>query len=828
MKKFGFIFSAALFALLCVSCNKELSTEDPVKGPEKPSVEKVHISFTAGIGTKASVEEGESTVDIKWSADDHIAVWDGTEWCDFAATTVDGATAIFEGEITPDESFAKTSFKAVYPFSAVSDRTSSAISVSVPAEQIVPAGGVVDPKALVSVATCSEEGLLSFEQVCALVKVGLTQAGMSAITLEGTGLAGTVVCADNGSVTSATAPAAKITLSAAAESTLNAADYYIAVLPGTSAPLKVGMVRESDGYTGVRTATSVSFTQGSAKIYIKDSALSFEYNIYTPKQLLECAKKWNSSFKDLVNLCADIDMSSIAEDWPVRDFAGTLNGNHKRIYNYTYTATEDSQDAAFIKSISGTVKDIDFGTVDGSTYDGNSLISLHNTGTNTGWFYAGLFVRFNNGAQVSGIANYIPIEVKTGTTVKSRVGGIVGVVATAATSVLFKDCVNYGSVSNKSTSFSAASNLGGIIGRCDVAIEASNVINKGDITCLSPRIVQLGGFSSGLYGGSKLEGCMNYGDITYEVGALTATTYIGGLIGHASIDYTNTSTLSNCENFGSLRIIDSGSANLYCGGVAGFVRNVRLEGCKNHGAIHSEHKQVSRLGGIVGTMHAASVLDKCENDGSITLVQNSETNAWQGVGGIVGDTENTKPVITNCINTVNGVMNATFYSKTTHNFKCCAGGIIGALGTVDNLSGNINYASISGQNVGPDSPYCYVGGIVGNIYSGATVTTVSGNFNYGLIWNKSTNAELSAAGGIYGCMAATSATTSGDKNFGSVQGTNAGAVAGVNSATISATICDAVTVNGVAKADAANEATWLCPSNTGTITPSYVAHSDSE
>jgi hypothetical protein len=63
--------------------------------------------------------------------------------------------------------------------------------------------------------------------------------------------------------------------------------------------------------------------------------------------------------------------------------------------------------------------------------------------------------------------------------------------------------------------------------------------------------------------------------------------------------------------------------------------------------------------------------------------------------------------------------------------------------------------------------------------------------------------------------------------FGKVSG-NAGAVAGKNAKAITATICDAVTVNGVAKAAAADEAAWLCPSNTGTITPTYVAHSDSE
>ena len=104
-------------------------------------------------------------------------------------------------------------------------------------------------------------------------------------------------------------------------------------------------------------------------------------------------------------------------------------------------------------------------------------------------------------------------------------------------------------------------------------------------------------------------------------------------------------------------------------------------------------------------------------------------------------------------------------------------------------------------------------------------STLKDNKNYGTISN-STGKPNNAAGGLYGKIGkATSATGS---NFGNVEGANAGAVAGVNSISLSATLCDAVTVNGVTKASAADEAAWLCPANKGTITPTYVAHSAGE
>ena len=142
------------------------------------------------------------------------------------------------------------------------------------------------------------------------------------------------------------------------------------------------------------------------------------------------------------------------------------------------------------------------------------------------------------------------------------------------------------------------------------------------------------------------------------------------------------------------------------------------------------------------------------------------------------------------------------------------------------MKGNKNYGAVSGQNSHTTSPYCYVGGIFGLDSSAGNASSISDNSNYGAISIESGNPSFSAAGGLFGDFGKASAASG--SNFGSVTASVAGAVAGKNASSITVTICDAVTVNGVTKAAASDEGAWLCPSNTGTIIPTYVAHSNSE
>ena len=830
MKKIINIAMSAAVLLAGISCNKEISVET-IQNPDQNAVEKVHMSFTAGLNTKAFISDGAS-VAVNWNDTDKIAVWDGTEWCEFSATSVDESTAVFEGDITPKGGFAITDFKAVYPYSAVTDKSSEAISISLPADQVVPDGKFVDPAALVAVATSDGSGLLSFTQVCSLVKVTLKLQNMSAITLEGTGFAGTVVCNDDGSIASSTARTDNITLTSATGTfpadAEDGTDYFVAVLPSSTA-LTVGITRASDGYTGSRTtASAVAFNQGKAKAWIKDSAItSWEYNISTPEQLVACAALWNEGFKSTVNLLADLDMSAVTLTG-TRNFGGTFNGNDHKIYNL---AIESDLDVCFIRNLVGEVNHLILGSSDGVNYDGTSALTIYDTETDSDWHYAAPIIRLKIGANVENVVNFIPVSVKAGTIVKTRIAGLIGVINTGPITVT--NCTNYGNVSNNATSASAASLMAGIICEMDAIGTVENVINRGDITNNSnPYVSRVAGVVAYPFGGSSLSNCKNYGTITIGNLALSAASSAGGIFAdnNNSLAYAEKLTISDCVNYGNLVVGTSSSQSLYIGGINGFLRNAELSNCDNFGSITSQHTNQHRLGGVSGSLHASTTISNCDNSGDISVTQAKANTGWQAIGGVVGFSESgSAHSFTNCSNS--GNINATLNTTGNKYFRVSVGGIIGMPVSSATISNNTNRGSVTAKNNHASTPYCQVGGIIGSDSDQSGACTVSGNINYGTVTNNTSGDTYAFAGGLFGKLNYTTAVTS-CKNFGSVVGASAkaGAVAGHNeSATIAVTICNAVEVNGVTKpAASADEALWLCPSNKGTITPTYVAHDAGE
>ncbi|MBR3074754.1 MAG: hypothetical protein IKH11_03230 [Bacteroidales bacterium] len=999
MKKVYNAVLATLSVMVLFSCSQKEIEPDVIDNGNNTAVEKVRVTFEAGVATKAYIDE-DATPNVKWDTDDVIAVWDGTEWERFTAASVNGSSAVFTGEIVPDAGFAMTDFKAVYPYDAVTDKNASAISITVPSAQSVPSGKSIDRSALVAVAGSDADGLLTFHQVCALVKVNVTETGISSIKLGGTGFAGTVVCSADATVSSSVSLEDEVTLTCE-DGTFASGDYYIPVLPANTV-LSVGFTGESDGLTGTRTtASAVSFERGKARIYIKDSAISsWEYNIFTPDQLVNCATKWSGSFAYPVNICADLDMDG--KTWTPDDFAGVFDGKGHKIYNLSI---ESSSNACFINTLTGTMKDVIFGSSDGTSYDGISTIVQNNPDDGTSWRYVGIVTRLNAAASMSGVMSYIPVTVAATSTSKTRVGGLVGIVATAATGVTVDNCENHGEISILATNPVAAGVAGGLVGRADAPFVCSNSSNFGNITvanasttyaagilssdgagCTLYRCVnrgninfttsgtramcvggilgdavssivnecenygsidsaldgelKAGGIVGRAYTDGTITGCINHeeGTITFHPGTTTNQAFIGGIVGNAPADNTGTLTINGCKNYaplssshinvaniagiagninmtsGILQIVEcknygditrrvsaktkgantdvsvagiiayaavtegssvtsctnhgkietntnNGStttriagiaaysyqnlaidsctnegeveynnsadpvgSTIHIAGIAGHVmRSSVITDCENKGQVSANRRQVNRIGGIVGTLNNSS-LSGCTNSGAVSLEVSAELTNWQSVGGIVGFAEgssNTSKDLVNNENTgdISMIVN-------TDNARCCVGGIVGMPYTAFNVSGNVNKGTVSGINTHASKPYCYVGGIVGQDNSAGNVSTIADNKSYGEVTNNTGNASYSAAGGLLGN--AGKATNITGSVFCSVTGTNAGAVAGVNTTAITATICDAVKVNGVTKVSAADEATWLCPSNTGTIAPTYVAHSDSE
>lgn len=167
MKKINIIL-AALAMTAAFSC----SYEEPYVAPETdgttPSEVLVPLTLSTGEMTRTSLD-GTS---VKWTADDHIAVYDNVNNAnEFAATSVDGSSAVFEGFVGEGT----TDFYAVYPYSGAKGIDASNITVTLPSAQ-TSAKGTFAEEHNISVAhgvkTPGEENVsgIKFDNVCGLIQ----------------------------------------------------------------------------------------------------------------------------------------------------------------------------------------------------------------------------------------------------------------------------------------------------------------------------------------------------------------------------------------------------------------------------------------------------------------------------------------------------------------------------------------------------------------------------------------------------------------------------------------------------------------------------------
>ena len=812
MKK---IFTLAVLALTVLACNKEIA-EKQIAIAEG---EKVYTSFTA-FGedlSKVALNFAEAQ-NAKWEDSDQVAVFDGSAKNVFSIKSGSntGASAVFEGEVTDGAA----TLWAVYPADAGVALSGSDIQIEVPAQQNIPSGAIADPKALVAVASAAKGEAMAFKQVCGLLKLTFTAQNVSKITISGQAICGQATVGVDGAVKSAASASGTITVTHA-DGVFPAGTYYVPVLPGTTAAGAFSICLIKGASTSERAVSSaVTFERAKGRDAGSLDKLPTTSVIRTKEELFEWNNNRVTGTEESVTIAADIDMEK--DPWTPKDFNGTFDGKGHKIYNINVTRNSN---ACFINSLTGTMKDVVFGSSDGSTYDGYSAFVQNNPTDGNTWRYVGLVTRLQAGASLENVTNYAAVTVDEKSISKTRVGGLVGVIA--GTGTVIKSCYNYGTVSNLASTAAAASNMGGVIGRMDYTMTLESVYNYGEVICKNNKVVQLGGIVSGIQSETTMKNCFNYGKITYEVEKLSGVTYIGGIAGYTTLTEANEAKLNNCCNYGEITVSSkTGGSNLYFGGVLGYSRLTSLDGCGNYANLSSDHGQVARIGGVIGDVHNATTIISGCNMGKIQFAQDPDTvvDAWQGIGGIVGFAEgSTTPTIQGCLN--GGNISVVFNSTGGTYARCCVGGIIGMPYRKTVIKNNENEANIVVQNNNSAATQCCVGGIIGQDDGAASASDYSGNVNRGTISGISDNAFT---GGLYGNIGVAT-SIGGDKSFGNVSGTHAGIVAGVNkAANIAVTICDAVTVNGIKRESASSESEWLCPFNTGMILPNYVAHSNSE
>lgn len=313
-----------------------------------------------------------------------------------------------------------------------------------------------------------------------------------------------------------------------------------------------------------------------------------EVGIYTLEDLIAFRDDYNATknlgkwaAREQVTLYADIDMESIDNWVPIKDFSMKFEGNGHKLMNFKITTyPEESRDyyhgIGFFSTLQGNavVQNLHIGE--------GSYISLDQTDLPGRSYYIGSIIGRGWGEHVtiSNCTSKASISVSCDGDGFS-VGGIVGEGAE-----LIKECAYSGSISASSEGYIFA---GGIVG------EEADVI----------------------------ENCNNSGNIE----AISKTAYVGGIAGR------EVKTVSYCTNIGA---IGRGYDCLYAGGIVGhiFASNGAAElfvrHCINKGTVNGG-SQCEGLGGICGYM------DNCAVDHNIN--QGDILNGKMNVGGIVGDTD---------------------------------------------------------------------------------------------------------------------------------------------------------------------------------------------
>ncbi len=260
-----------------------------------------------------------------------------------------------------------------------------------------------------------------------------------------------------------------------------------------------------------------------------------------------------------------------------------------------------------------------------------------------------------------------------------NVAGIVGLVNAGENNVAYiEKCTNKGPVTVKGVN-TIASGLcaGGVVGYAQFRCKFTECNNQGDVYVdagsSSTQVFsgafagKVGASGSGYDKGIWFDKCVNDGSIKlYGSTTHTGWSYGGGIAGalyggtNVNADGTYGIHLTGCKNNGVVSIL--GGAKFRAGGVAGLCNSSAIYDSENAGVVAMERScQVAEyMGGIAGQLEGGyySVISGCTNSGTVcslykTARELNETtsNVYLLLGGIIGNGGDAKSVIDNCTNT---------------------------------------------------------------------------------------------------------------------------------------------------------------------------------
>ena len=362
---------------------------------------------------------------------------------------------------------------------------------------------------------------------------------------------------------------------------------------------------------------------------------------------------------DEVKLGADINLGGYA--WtPVPEFLGIFDGQGHKIYNFTINS--DAQKVGFIAdlgngSAAAVLKNVIFGSSDGTTADGSSSIKISTT--SSGWAYAGLVAYVRHKASIQGVTNFVPVTGLADMTVKHRIAGIAGMIGNDVT---ISDCHNWADIYDRSA--------------CDTG-EGSSIAGV------------VGGWGGS---NSELIGCTNHGQV-YNY--CTGVPYVAGVIGYTMGEGMHIQDCHNLAN-GSKEISNEavstrdtdkfGSINwsILTGGIVGVVgKNVTINKCTNTMKVYGKSTSTSNcracIGGIAGgCIRNGSSIKGCSSSADDTRPF-GDLNTDITAGGIIGFVGNSSDMIITKADDGTWTTNGTriHQNNVNNNHALYFGGIVG-------------------------------------------------------------------------------------------------------------------------------------------------------
>ena len=671
-------------------------------------------------------------------------------------------------------------YEIIYPAGMVKD----AATVTLPAGQKYAEGDNIVSGSM-PMAGYSDTESVMMKQVCGILGIRLkmgTEANLIRY-IEVTALGGEPVCGDfsvdfqNSTLSSEAKDADVIRMEVQKTFPAGSANTFNVILPAGvySAGFQVKVVDEN-GRAMVRTIKG-SRELGAGKLMLMPE-LEFVPNsedkgveIATPEDWNSFATAYNAGkYPDsqIATITADLDFSSVGADKFVtlglrggakqspdgkakKYFAGTLNGNGKRIMNL-------KSDVPFIQAI-GTgalVKDVNIDKTCSFTpwYGGEKQLEF---GSLIGYCSEGTVKNCTSAASITvsqckDVANKVPLYVG-GLIGRNRAASISGCTSSAT---IVSDATYITDATAKTSLY-----IGGFTGYCsntDGVLE--NCSNTGNISVASTALnIYVGGICARCSAGTVTQ-CTNSGSIETTMARAKKDPckflYLGGLFGVINTDKDNSPSIVNgCSNSGAITS-RSNVKQLYIGGVAGLLDspNTTLTDNTSSGNITTT-KRLRNLycGGLFGAVTQASELNlNGEPYTGVIKIGTIESSAssYLYCGGLIGQT--TADV------KVSG--SATWKSSLSYVVKATAGdniaaesffgGICGcAYGASINLSGMKSEGTIAIDTL--KHTISGVGGIIGGATKGTSISDCSNSSKVSVKQNNDkTNGCSVHVGGIAG------------------------------------------------------------------------------